>query len=195
MVSLYAMLDNANDLPSVERFRQYYKAMPVSLQKSFDGRRLDKALAVNESRNLNNQHFVGSYVRGLAGKTPAGEQLDAEQILKRNKLTLVEFWASWCGPCRMEMPKYYSLYKQYNSRGFGMVGVSLDINYNKWVQAIGEDSLRIHHLSELKGTSGEDIKRFAITGIPANLLLDGSGRIVAVDISFPKLQKKLQQAL
>lgn len=195
VVSLYAMLDNRNDRPSVERFRQHYQAMPVPLQESFYGRSLDKALAKNEERNQNNQRFVGHRVQSLVGKTPAGKELDAEQIFKKNKLTLVEFWASWCGPCRMEMPKYYGLYKEYNSKGFGMIGVSLDNNYNKWVQAIAEDSLRIYHLSELKAGSGEDIKRFAITGIPANLLVDDTGKIVAVDISYPKLQKKLQQAL
>jgi len=195
VVSLYAMLDNRGDRPSTERFRQYYQAMPVALQQSFYGRRLNKELAENEERNVNNQRFVGQRIQSLAGKMPTGEALDAEQVFKKNKFTLVEFWASWCGPCRMEMPKYYGLHKQYNSKGFGIIGVSLDTNHNKWLQAIAEDSLQIPHLSELKGTSGEDMQRFAIKGIPANLLLDGTGKIVAVDIPFPKLQKKLQQAL
>jgi hypothetical protein len=95
----------------------------------------------------------------------------------------------------MEMPKYYKLYKQYQGRGFGMVGVSLDADYNKWVKAIKEDSLQIPHLSELQGDQGADAKRFGIVGIPANLLVDSTGRVVAVDIPFPKLYKKLQQAL
>lgn len=195
VVSLYAMLDNRNDRPSVERFRRHYQAMPIQLQESFYGRILDKKLAKNESRDRNNQRFVGSYVRSLAGKTPTGEAMAAEQLFKGHKLTLVAFWASWCGPCRMEMPKYRRLYEQYNRKGFGMVGVSLDDNYNKWVQAIAEDSLQMPHLSELQGGNGADIKRFAITGIPANLLLDGTGKIVAVDVPFLKLQKQLQQAL
>lgn len=192
VVSLYAMLDNRDDRLSVERFRRYYQAMPAQLQQSFYGRILDKQLAKNEGRNQNSQRFVGRRIRRLAGKTPTGKELDAEQLFKQNKLTLVEFWASWCGPCRMEMPKYYQLYKQYHSKGLGMIGVSLDNNYNKWVQAIAEDSLRI---SELQGGNGEDIRRFAITGIPANLLVDSTGRIVAVDVLFPRLRRKLQQTL
>ncbi|WP_188556796.1 TlpA disulfide reductase family protein [Hymenobacter glacieicola] len=195
VVSLYAMLDNCNDRPAVERFRRYYQAMPTPLQQSFYGRILDKQLARNENRNQNNQRFIGSYVGRLAGKTPMGKELDVEHLFKRNNLTLVEFWASWCGPCRMEMPKYRRLYQQYNRQGFGMIGVSLDHDYHKWVQAIAEDSLQMPHLSELKGVNGEDIRRFAITGIPANLLVDSTGRIVAVDIPFPKLQRKVQQAL
>ncbi|MBC6610677.1 AhpC/TSA family protein [Hymenobacter sp. BT507] len=195
VVSLYAMLDNRSDRPSTERFRQYYQAMPAELQRGFYGRRLDEELARNEKRDVNNQRFVGQHVQSLAGKTPDGKELDTEQIFKQNKLTLVEFWASWCGPCRMEMPKYYGLHKQYQGRGFGMVGVSLDTNHNKWRQAIAEDSLQMPHLSELKGTSGDDMQRFGINAIPANLLVDETGKIVAVDIPYPKLKKKLQQDL
>jgi thiol-disulfide isomerase/thioredoxin len=194
-VSLWAMLDNRNYRPAVERFRQYYRAMPAPLQTSFYGQILDKALAKNETRNQNNQRFIGQRIRQLAGKTPAGKELNAEQLFKRNKLTLIEFWASWCGPCRMEMPKYYGLYKQYHRKGFGMLGISLDDDRKKWTQAIAEDSLRIPHLSELQGDHGEDIKRFDIRGIPANLLVDSTGSIVAVDVPFPKLYKQLQQAL
>ncbi|MBC6610678.1 AhpC/TSA family protein [Hymenobacter sp. BT507] len=195
VVSLYAMFDNRGDLPSVERFRRYYQAMPTELQQSFYGKRLNKALAEGEERNVNNQRFVGQRVQSLAGKTPDGQELNAAQVFQQNKLTLVEFWASWCGPCRMEMPKYYGLHKQYQGRGFGMVGVSLDTNHNKWRQAIAEDSLQMPHLSELKGTSGEDMQRFGINAIPANLLVDETGKIVAVDIPYPKLKKKLQGAL
>ncbi|UOR05645.1 TlpA family protein disulfide reductase [Hymenobacter aerilatus] len=195
VVTLYAMLNNRGDRPSTERFRQYYQAMPVELQQSFYGRKLDKELARNEKRDVNNQRFVGQRVQSLAGKNPDGKELDAEQIFQQNKFTLVEFWASWCGPCRMEMPKYYSLHKQYQGKGFGMVGVSLDTNHNKWQNAIAEDSLQMHHLSELKGTSGEDMQRFGINAIPANLLVDETGKIVAVDIPYPKLKKKLQQDL
>ncbi|WP_185281092.1 TlpA disulfide reductase family protein [Hymenobacter sp. NBH84] len=195
MVLLYAMLSNRGDRPSTERFRQYYQAMPAELQKSFYGRRLDEALAENEERDVNNQRFVGQRVQSLAGKTPDGQKLNTTQIFQQNKFTLVEFWASWCGPCRMEMPKYYGLHKQYQGKGFGMVGVSLDTNHNKWREAIAEDSLLIPHLSELKGTSGEDMQRFGINAIPANLLVDETGKIVAVDIPYPKLKKKLQSTL
>jgi thiol-disulfide isomerase/thioredoxin len=194
-LSLWAMLGNRNYRPAVERFRQYYRAMPAPLQASFYGQILDKALAKNETRNQNNQRFVGYRIRQLAGKTPAGKELNAEQLFKRNKLTLIEFWASWCGPCRMEMPKYYGLYKQYHGKGFGMLGISLDDDRKKWTQAIAEDSLRIPHLSELQGGYGDDIKRFTIKGIPANLLVDSTGSVVAVDVPYPKLYKQLQQTL
>jgi len=195
VASLYAMLDNSDDRPAVAGFRQQYQAMPAPLRASYYGHLLDQKLARTESRNQNNQRFVGSYIQHLAGKTPTGQALAANQLFKQHKLTLIEFWASWCGPCRMEMPKYYKLYKQYKGQGFGMLGVSLDNDYNKWVHAIAEGSLRIPHLSELQGGNGEDVQRFDITGIPANILVDSRGKIVAVDIPWPKLQKHLEQAL
>jgi thiol-disulfide isomerase/thioredoxin len=195
VLSLHAMLDNRNDRPSVARFRRYYRALPAALQQGFYGRQLDRHLARNEAVNQNSQRLVGQRIERLAGKTPTGQVLDAERLFRRHKLTLVEFWASWCGPCRLEMPKYYQLYKQYNRQGFGLVGVSLDTHYNQWVRAIAADSLRIPHLSELQGGDGEDIRRFGITGIPANLLVDSTGRVVAVNVLVPRLQKTLQQTL
>lgn len=90
------------------------------------------------------------------------------------------------------MPKYYKLLKRYSRKGFGMLDVSLDNNYNKWVQATAEDSL---HLSELQSGHGEDIRCFGSTGIPATILVDSAGRLVAVDISYPRLHNILQQGL
>jgi thiol-disulfide isomerase/thioredoxin len=192
-VALYALLDNRHNRPAVERFCRYYEAMPPPLKQSFYGQILDKKLAKTEGRNQNGQRFVGQRIQQLAGKTPTGKELRAEQLFKRNKLTLVEFWASWCGPCRMELPKYYKLYQKYHGQGFGMVGISLDTDYNKWVKAIKEDSLQIPHLSELQGDQGADEKRFGIVGIPANLLVDSSGTIVAVDVEYPALYQRLKQ--
>lgn len=194
-VALYAMLDNRNDRPAVERFRRYYRAMPPALQASFYGRMLDQELARSETRSQNSQRLVGTAVGSLAGKSPAGKGLDAGRLFKQHKLTLVVFWASWCGPCRMELPKFRRLYRQYNRQGFSMVGVSLDISPTKWRQAIAEDSLQMPQLSELKGVQGDDIRRFGVTAIPANLLVNSQGTIVAVDVPFPKLQKQLQQTL
>ena len=101
------MHKNYSDRLSVARFRQHYRAMSAQLQKSFYGRILDKELAKNEARNQQSQHFVGSYIRHLAGKTPTGQVLNVTQVFKQHKLTLVEFRASWCGPCRQKLPKYY----------------------------------------------------------------------------------------
>jgi thiol-disulfide isomerase/thioredoxin len=107
----------------------------------------------------------------------------------------VEFWASWCGPCRMEMPKYYELYGQYKDKGMGFIAVSMDNRRDMWLKAIEQDGFDIHHVSELKGQYGDDMRRFEIKGIPANMLVDNTGKIVAVDISRIDLRDRLKESL
>lgn len=195
--TLFAIGDNKNDRMATDRFRAYLAALPEEHRQSPQGRFLDEHLRRNERRNRNNQRFVNSRIRNLdlAGSTPEGVEVDESDIFKKNKLTLVEFWASWCGPCRMEMPKYYELHEQYRGRGFGFVAVSLDNRREMWLKAVEQDGLDVHHVSELKGTRGEDMRRFEIKGIPANMLVDDTGKIVAVDISRVELRKKLQESL
>lgn len=191
------MTDNTSDRKATERFRAYYNGLPTEHQKSPQGIYLDEKLRENEERNKNNQRFVGSRIRNLdlLGSTPQGQQEDESIIFKNNKLTLVEFWASWCGPCRMEMPKYYGLYQEYRDKGFSIIAVSMDNKRDRWLNAIEQDGLDVHHISELKGPNGDDMRRFEIKGIPANLLVDATGKIVAVDISKVDLRNKLKKSL
>jgi len=195
--TMFAIIDNRNDRIATERFRKYFNALPAAYRKSHEGSYLDEYLKENEERNKNNKRFVNSRIRNpdLAGKTPQGEEMDESAIFKQNKLTLIEFWASWCGPCRMEMPKYYTLYEQYKDKGFGFIAVSMDNNRNMWLKAIEQDGLNVHHISELKGPDGDDMRRFEIKGIPANMLVDATGKIVAVDISRIDLRNKFKESL
>ncbi|MBF9254828.1 AhpC/TSA family protein [Pontibacter sp. 172403-2] len=195
--TMFAIIDNRNDRMATERFRKYFNALPAAYRKGHEGSCLDEYLKENEERNKNNQRFVHSRIRNLdlLGKTPQGEEVDESAIFKHNKLTLVEFWASWCGPCRMEMPRYYTLYEQYKGKGFGFIAVSMDNKRDMWLKAIAQDGLDVHHISELKGPNGDDMRRFEIKGIPANMLVDATGKIIAVDISRIDLRNKLEESL
>jgi thiol-disulfide isomerase/thioredoxin len=196
-MTLFAIMDNRNDRMATDRFKAYLAALPNEHQQSPQGQYLANYLAENEQRNKNNQRFVNSRIRNLdlKGSTPAGVEVDESEIFKANKLTLVEFWASWCGPCRMVMPEYYELYKEYKDKGMGFIAVSMDNRRDLWIKAIEQDGFDIHHVSELKGGKGDDMKRFEIKGIPANMLVDETGKIVAVDISRVDLRNKLQESL
>ncbi|KKL88540.1 hypothetical protein LCGC14_1923650, partial [marine sediment metagenome] len=92
--------------------------------------------------------------------------------------TLIEFWASWCGPCRNSNPDLVKLYKDYNDSGFEILGVSLDDNRSNWLKAIDADKLTWTNISDLKGSENEGAIRYGVNGIPDNVLIDSSGTIV-----------------
>ena len=113
----------------------------------------------------------------------------------RGKVVLIDFWASWCGPCRMENPNVVRAFKKYNLKGFTVFSVSLDNNKEKWLAAIKKDNLTWAHVSELKGWETSASRAYQVTGIPATYLLDRDGKIVARNLRGPALDEMLVQLL
>jgi peroxiredoxin len=111
------------------------------------------------------------------------------------KVLLVDFWASWCGPCRRENPNVVAAYKEFGRKGFDIVGVSLDKNREKWIRAIGDDQLIWHQLSDLQGWNNAAGKLYGIRSIPSNLLLDQNGTIIAKNLMGDGLTNKLKELL
>ena len=108
---------------------------------------------------------------------------------------LVDFWASWCGPCRQENPAVVKDYHQYHDKGFDILGVSLDETKADWLEAIKKDGLNWAQVSDLKGWKNDVAVEYGIQGIPMNYLLDKEGRIVAKGLRGEDLTKKLQELL
>ncbi|MFV0483312.1 MAG: redoxin domain-containing protein [Bacteroidales bacterium] len=113
----------------------------------------------------------------------------------KGKYILLDFWASWCGPCRAENPNVVAAYNAYKDKNFDILGVSLDDNKDKWLEAIEADKLAWHHVSDLKGWKNEASQLYGIRGIPANYLLDPEGKILAKDLRGEELEKKLNEIL
>jgi peroxiredoxin len=113
----------------------------------------------------------------------------------KGKYVLVDFWASWCGPCRGENPNVLKAYNQYKDKNFTVVGISLDEKGDKWKKAIVEDNMPWAELSDLKGWKNEVSTYYGIQGIPSNLLVDPTGKIVARDLRGEALHKKLGELL
>ena len=127
--------------------------------------------------------------------TPTGAVKSLSSFVKKNKLTLVDFWASWCGPCRREMPHVKKLYADFHSKGLEIVGVSFDESKEAWTGAITSMGLKWPQLSDLKGWQNEAGQLYGIRSIPATLLIDKQGKIVAFGLRGAELEAKVAELL
>ena len=119
-----------------------------------------------------------------------------EQVLKwylTCNYVLIDFWASWCGPCRKENPFNVALYNQYKDKGFEIYGVSLDQDPTRWKGAIEKDGLTWNHVSDLKGWSSAAGQLYGIRSIPSTVLLDPAGKIIAKNLRGEALAAKLAE--
>lgn len=136
---------------------------------------------------------IGYPALNFAQANPDGKMVNLTDF--KGKYVLVDFWASWCGPCRGENPNVVAAYNKYKDKGFTVFGVSLDQNKDKWLQAIKVDNLTWQHVSDLKGWGNEAAKLYGISSIPQNLLLDKEGKIVAKNLRGPDLDAKLEELI
>lgn len=111
------------------------------------------------------------------------------------KVTIVDFWASWCGPCRKENPNVVAIYKELHSKGLNIVGVSLDKEAAAWKEAIAKDGLTWTQVSNLKFWDEPIAKQYGVESIPATFILDASGKVVAQDLRGPELKAKIVELL
>lgn len=138
-------------------------------------------------------HQPGSQFKDIALQTPQGATKRLSDYCGKGNYVLVDFWASWCGPCRAEMPHVKALYEKYHSKGFEIVGVSLDNDKAAWTGAIQRMNLTWPHLSDLKGWQSEAAALYGISSIPATLLIDPQGKIVAFGLRGDQLDAKVAE--
>ncbi|AII53746.1 TlpA disulfide reductase family protein [Hymenobacter sp. APR13] len=136
---------------------------------------------------------VGAAAPEISLLAPDGKPLPLSSL--RGKYVLIDFWASWCGPCRRENPNVVRAYNKYKGKGFEIYGVSFDQDRGKWLKAIEADGLTWKHVSDLKGWESAAGQTYSIKSIPASVLLDPQGRIIGKNLRGEALEAKLASVL
>lgn len=136
---------------------------------------------------------VGSEVPEIDLPSPEGGNIALSSL--RGQVVLIDFWASWCKPCRMENPNVVSAYNKYKDKGFTVFGVSLDRNQEAWVNAIAQDNLTWTHVSDLKFWSSQAARDYGVSGIPFAVLIDKEGKVIGKNLRGAALHKKLEEVL
>jgi len=149
---------------------------------------------LSSSKNSQND-FIGHQYADITGPNPQGKDISLSDYIGKNKVVLVDFWASWCGPCRVEMPNVVEAYKKYKSKGFEIVGVSLDESKDDWNKAIKDMKMNWPQMSDLKGWQSDLGAVYSVQSIPFTLLIDQDGKIIAQNLRGEELEKKLEEVL
>lgn len=139
------------------------------------------------------QQWIGKPAPEIQMKDPAGKTVALSSF--KGKYVLVDFWASWCRPCRAENPNVVAAYQKFRNKNFTILGVSLDKNKEAWTKAIMKDGLTWTHISDLQEWESPVVSIYGIQGIPFNVLINPEGNIVAKNLRGPELQEKLAEVL
>lgn len=136
---------------------------------------------------------IGANAPDITLNTPEGEPLSLSSL--KGKYVLIDFWASWCRPCRAENPNVVKMYNKYKDKGFDILSVSLDKSVSAWANAIASDGLTWNHISDLRGWQSSAAKLYSVGSIPQTILLDKEGKIIAKNLRGEQLEKKLASIL
>lgn len=187
IVSAYVLYRNWSYRLTPEQITQNIALLDKSLQNSTYVKELQELVKVLSGL------AVGKNAPDFTAENPEGKTIRLSENLKG--YTLIDFWASWCGPCRKENPNIVAAYKEFHDKGFNIVGVSLDKKKENWIKGINDDNLNWLHVSDLLFWNSAVAKLYGVRAIPANYLVDSKGIIVARNLHGEELQTTLKSLL
>ena len=180
-------------IPDVNTIKKYYTALDQSLKDTKHGKSIKTKLDKLAKPVATNSVEVGSMAPNFSAPSPDGKAISLKESL--GKVTIVDFWASWCAPCRAENPNVLALYNELHAKGLNIIGVSLDKDAAKWKEAIAKDKLSWNQISNLKEFNDPIAVTYGIQQIPSTYVLDASGKIVAKDLRGAELKAKVIELL
>lgn len=184
MLSLSMVTDRAG-MGSYKDVQSVFELLGPKAKASAEGKRLAERLTVLK------RSAIGEPMLNFTQNDTEGKPVSFEAF--KGKYVLVDFWASWCGPCRAENPNVLKAYNTYKDKNFTVLGISLDDKGENWKKAIKDDGMPWTQLSDLKGWKNEVSTYYGIMGIPSTLLIDPQGKIIAKDLRGEILNKKLEE--
>ncbi|MFB9862034.1 redoxin domain-containing protein [Rufibacter immobilis] len=187
VVSVYT----AGNILNLEEHFPFVDSMSVAFKQALPNSKYTKALDARLGQLRSTA--LGSAAPDIKLPSPQGPEISLASL--RGKYVLIDFWASWCGPCRQENPNVVRMYNKYKDKGFEIFGVSLDQDRAKWLKAIENDKLTWPHVSDLKGWESSAATLYGVTAIPQTVLLDKEGKIIAKNLRGAALEEKLASLL
>jgi peroxiredoxin len=186
-VAVEEVLEYFSYNPDADTLQHIYYGLAPEIQSSYMGKELKQILDA-------------ALLTGIGRPAPEFTQADTKGTPValssfKGQYVLIDFWASWCGPCRLENPNVLKNFRKFHPKGFTVLGVSLDEKKDKWLAAIRQDGLPWTQVSDLKGWKNEVAVQYGVEGIPMNFLLDKDGKIVAKGLTGPNLEKQLEELL